>query len=96
MKESYQREEYCSDQRKGSLRHFQPPKNVGSNSKPGLSFYVAGIGVNECNGIYHQVTKDNPSHCDTVLQAVDAMAIVNGNQRPQHIFQSNSDFRRYL
>ena len=27
MKESYQREEYCSDQRKGSLRHFHPPKN---------------------------------------------------------------------
>jgi hypothetical protein len=33
MKESYQREEYCSDQRKASLRHFQPPKNLGSNFK---------------------------------------------------------------
>jgi len=33
MKESYQREEYCGDQRKGSLRHFQPPKNLGSNFK---------------------------------------------------------------
>ena len=30
MEESYQREEYCSDHRKGSLRHFQPPKNLGS------------------------------------------------------------------
>ena len=29
MKESYQREEYCSDPRKRSLRHFQPPKNLG-------------------------------------------------------------------
>ena len=33
MKESYQREEYCSDKRKGALRHFQPPKNLGSNFK---------------------------------------------------------------
>jgi hypothetical protein len=33
MKESYQTEEYCSDQRKGSLRHFQPPKDLGSNFK---------------------------------------------------------------
>ncbi len=29
MKESYQREEYCSDQRKGSLRHFQPSEKLG-------------------------------------------------------------------
>ena len=29
MKESYQREEYCSDQRKGSLRHFQPSEELG-------------------------------------------------------------------
>ena len=33
MKESYEREEHCSDQRKGSLRYFQPPKNLGSNLK---------------------------------------------------------------
>jgi len=49
MKESYQREEYCSDQRKGSLRHFQPPKNLESNSRPCLSFYFAKIGIIECN-----------------------------------------------
>ena len=29
MKESYQREEYSSDQRKGSLRHFQPSEEPG-------------------------------------------------------------------
>lgn len=29
MKESYQREECCSDQRKGSLRHFQPSEEFG-------------------------------------------------------------------
>ena len=51
MKESYQREEYCSDERKRSLRHFQPPKNLGQTSKPCLSFYFAKIGVNECNEI---------------------------------------------
>ena len=50
MKESYQTEEYCSDQRKGSLRHFQPPKSLGSNFKAMLKVYFAKIGVNECNG----------------------------------------------
>ena len=40
MKESYQREEYCSDQRKGSLRHFQPPKNLGSNFKAMLELLL--------------------------------------------------------
>ena len=29
MKESYQREEYCSDQRKGSLRHFSTSEELG-------------------------------------------------------------------
>ena len=29
MKESYQREEYCRDQRKGSLHHFQPSEELG-------------------------------------------------------------------
>lgn len=29
MKESYQREEHCSDQRKRSLRHFQPSEELG-------------------------------------------------------------------
>jgi hypothetical protein len=33
MKESYQREEYCNDQRKGSLPHFQPPKNIAMNNR---------------------------------------------------------------
>ena len=33
MKESYQREEHRSDQKKGSLRHFQPPKILGLNLK---------------------------------------------------------------
>jgi hypothetical protein len=47
MKESYQREEYCSDQRKGSLRHFQPPKNLGANFRPCLSFCFARICVKE-------------------------------------------------
>ena len=29
MKESHQREEHCGDQRKGSLRHFQPSEEPG-------------------------------------------------------------------
>jgi hypothetical protein len=42
MKESYQKEEHCSDQRKSSLRHFQPPNNLGSNVKAVKQFEVAG------------------------------------------------------
>jgi hypothetical protein len=40
MKERYQREEYCSDQRKDSLCHFQPPKNLGSNFKAMLELLL--------------------------------------------------------
>ncbi len=50
MKEGYEREEHCGDHRKGSSRHFQPPKNLGSNFRPCLSFYFARIGVNVRNG----------------------------------------------
>ncbi len=49
MKESYQREEYCSDQRKGSLRHFQPPKNLGSNFKAMLELLLRQNRGDECN-----------------------------------------------
>jgi len=54
MKKSYQREKYCSDQRKGSLRHFQAPKNLGSNFKAMLELLLRQNRVNEC--FYRDVT----------------------------------------
>jgi len=52
MNESYQREEYCSDQRKGSLRHFQPPKNWGSNFKDPLSLRASVARIGEIAAVH--------------------------------------------
>jgi hypothetical protein len=57
MKESYQREEYCSDQRKGSLRHFNLRRTWGRTSRPCWSFYFARISVNECKGDVTSIEK---------------------------------------
>ena len=67
MKESHQREEYCSDQRKSSLRHFQPPKNLGSNFKAMLELLLRQNRGDECNRGFLGASVAGPEESNSTL-----------------------------
>jgi len=97
MKEGYQREEYCSDQRKGSLRHFQPPKNLGSNFKAMLELLLRQNRGDECNRDISPTARDGVPESQlqgtisAFLLGQCGVVVVSHKQQPKRVAHSSVD-----
>ena len=102
MKESYQREEYCSDQRKGSLRHFQPSEELWvklqGREAPRVVIRSQFIGLLTKTAISLR-RKSRATHLKSMnpSNALSSLWVgaAHGNSNPcRGDFQRNGDFRQ--